>query len=130
MGMIGGGLPVIGSSRAQRTEKVYSGAVYTAPLYTFSLSAYRKLQAGDRNLQINSIVTSGEIFIPSQENNKSEVKPMDNKKRWTILKVLVLVLVMLNSLASAVDMGARELAESYQSSSLRDLQGFVCCSQT
>lgn len=48
---------------------------------------------------------------------------MNNKKRWTILMVIVLALVMSNSPASAVDMGARELAEPYQSSSLRDLIG-------
>jgi hypothetical protein len=40
-----------------------------------------------------------------------------------ISMVIVLVLVMLNSLASAVDMGARELPEQSQNSSLRGLMG-------
>ncbi len=52
-----------------------------------------------------------------------EVKPMNNKKRWTILMIIVLASVMLNSLVLAVDMEARELAEPYRSTSLRDLIG-------
>ncbi|MGE5445678.1 MAG: hypothetical protein ACM3SR_13975 [Ignavibacteriales bacterium] len=60
-----------------------------------------------------------------QGNNRNEVKPLNNKKRWVISTVSALVLITLNSLASAVDIGigARGPAESYQSSSLRDLIG-------
>src|SRR5574341_87715 len=40
-------------------------------------------------------------------------KKMNNIKRWMILIVMVLSLVMLNSIVFAVDSGAREFAEPY-----------------
>jgi hypothetical protein len=38
---------------------------------------------------------------------------MNNKKRWMILIVMVLALVMLNSLVFAINSGAREFPEPY-----------------
>ncbi len=48
---------------------------------------------------------------------------MCDKKRWTILITIVFAVVMLNPLAFAVRGEAMEFGESYQRSSLRDLQG-------
>src|ERR671924_598657 len=48
---------------------------------------------------------------------------MNNKKQWGIFIVIFLALVMFNSIAWAVDIGARGLTESYQNSSLRGLPG-------